>query len=181
MSNSTSIDVYVGIGSNIDPGKNLREALAAMAESFGQCRHSCVYQSPPYGFEGDDFLNMVVKFSSHVAPEIVEERLSAIEYSGGRKRNVHKSAPRTLDLDLLLYGQMVEPALRLPRDDVLRYPFVLAPLAEIAPGLEHPLTGQPMRAAWASMRTTAARIVRYGPSCLSDDGLPADAAAAVDG
>ena len=59
--------------------------------------------------------------------------------------------PRSLDLDLLLYGERVDPVQRLPRDDVLKYPFALAPLAELAAGLIHPVTGGAIGEAWRSM------------------------------
>jgi len=144
------IDVYVGLGSNIEPADNLRRAIDTLGGHFGGLRCSSVYESPPYGFSGDDFLNLVTVFSTTLAAETIEEILSSIEHAGGRQRH-GRSGPRTLDLDLLLYGMRVNPDQRLPRDDVLRYPFVLAPLAELAPDLTHPVTACAIGAAWQRM------------------------------
>lgn len=172
------VDVYVGLGSNVDPERHLRKAIAALRRRYGDLRCSSVYKSPAYGFTGDDFLNLVVGFETAAAAEQVEETLSAIESAGGRERRGPRFGPRSLDLDLLLYGCRVDPRQRLPRDDVLRYPFVLAPLAEIAPRLVHPLTGVSMADAWRAMATGGPRLQRLG--ALSEV-LPAGAAAAVDG
>lgn len=140
-------EVFVGCGSNLAPEDNLRRALTALEREFGQLTVSGVYESPAYGFDGPDFLNLVVGFTSAAGADAIEAVLSRLENDGGR--GAARSGSRTLDLDLLLYGCRVDAARRLPRADILRYPFVLAPLAEIAPELVHPLTGQRMAAAWA--------------------------------
>ncbi len=147
-------EVYVGIGSNVEPVPHLKLAVAQLELHFGRLRCSEVFRSPAYGFTGDDFLNMVAGFTSDAGPDAVERTLSAIEYSGGRRRQAARYMPRRLDIDLMLYGRCVDPARRLPRDDVLRFPFVLGPLAEIAPEVIHPITGIAVGAAW---RATAAR------------------------
>jgi 2-amino-4-hydroxy-6-hydroxymethyldihydropteridine diphosphokinase len=145
-------DVYVGLGSNMRPAYHLRQAVDRLGERFGRLRCSPVYQSPPYGFTGADFLNLVVMFASGLPPGQIEPVLSAVEYAGGRPQEQQRSGSRTLDLDLLLYGARVDPSQRLPRADVLLYPFVLAPLSELAPDLVHPVTGVTIRDAWRSMR-----------------------------
>lgn len=138
---------YVGIGSNIDPAANVRDAVHLLRSEFPGLRESRVYRSPAYGFDGDEFLNLVVGFETGLDADAVEDRLAAIEYSGGRVRTGIRFGPRTLDLDLLIFGQAVNALQRLPRMDVLAYPFVLLPLAELAPDLPHPLTGVPLAAA----------------------------------
>ncbi len=174
------VDVFVGLGSNIDPARNLRQALEELSASFELAQISSVYRSPAYGFVGDHFLNMVVAFECDATPDAVEAELYRLEHKGGRRRKAGQLSARTLDLDLLLYGQMVDAARRLPRDDTLKYAFVLAPLAEIAPALVHPLTGAVMSAAWAEMSANDVALERLGdPSCL-ETLLPADAPAAVD-
>lgn len=140
-------EVYVGCGSNIAPVRHLRWALTELERHFGRLERSSVYRSPAYGFDGPDFLNLVVGFAAASGADAIEAVLSALETARGRLAGA-RSGSRTLDLDLLLYGARVDPARRLPRTDVLRYPFVLAPLAEIAPGLRHPVTGVTMQAAW---------------------------------
>ena len=132
--------VFIGIGSNIEPEENLRWALDELEKSFGALERSAVYQSEAFGFEGPDFLNMVVGFTTGRSADAVESVLSGLEEERGRDRR-GRSGSRSLDLDLLLFGQRVDAGRRLPRADVLRYSFVLVPLADIAPELMHPVTG----------------------------------------
>lgn len=170
------VDVYVGVGSNIEPERELPAGVAALREAFGDLCVSSVYRSPAFGFEGDDFLNVVVAFRTRLDADAVEQRLDAIETGGNRPPSAGRFAPRALDCDLLLYGGCVDASRRLPRDDVLRYSFVLGPLAEIAPGLRHPLDGLPMATHWHERPDPRLERVSAGGVPCS----PADAAAAVD-
>jgi 2-amino-4-hydroxy-6-hydroxymethyldihydropteridine diphosphokinase len=154
-------DVYVGAGSNIEPVRHLRLAVAALEARFGAVGCSDVYRSKAFGFDGDDFLNMVIAFSAAGTPDDVERELCDIEYEGGRIRRAQRFSPRTLDLDLLLFGAAVDPTRRLPRDDVLRYPFVLAPLVDLVPELRHPLTGRRLGTEWQARRASNA-LARLG-------------------
>lgn len=140
-------EVYVGCGSNIDARSNLRWAIRELNLKFGHLRCSAVYLSPAFGFDGPDFLNMVVAFETQADADSVEAVLSELENARGRGDG-DRSGSRTLDLDLLLLGDRVDAARRLPRDDILRYPFVLAPLAELSPALVHPVTGVVIATAW---------------------------------
>lgn len=149
MTTGTMIEVFVGCGSNIEPEQNLRWAVAAMRRRFGEIRLSRVYRSPAFGFDGPDFLNLVAGFSADAPPAAIAAGLSALENERGRREGGRWSS-RTLDLDLLLAGAAVNPRLKLPRVDVLRYPFVLAPLAELAPNLAHPVTGERIAVAWSA-------------------------------
>jgi 2-amino-4-hydroxy-6-hydroxymethyldihydropteridine diphosphokinase len=150
-------DVFVGIGTNLEPERNVRLAITALEARFGHLTCSPVYRSPAWGFSGPDFLNLVVTFETGLSAADVEAELSRIERAGGREPSP-RTGSRTLDLDLLLYGQTVDASQRLPRDDVLRYPFVLCPLADLAPDLQHPVTGQTVAAAWDLMRSDATSI-----------------------
>jgi 2-amino-4-hydroxy-6-hydroxymethyldihydropteridine diphosphokinase len=163
------VEVYVGIGSNVDPVSNLRDALRILRAQFPGLVVSSVYRSPAFGFTGDHFLNLVVEFSSDVDACDIEGTLGNIEYAGGR----------VLDLDLLMYGQRIDPARRIPRDDVTRYPFVLGPLAEIAPDLRHPVSGATMHALWARMKDTA-EMQCLGGSSMLEAASPTDAASTID-
>jgi len=154
-------EVFVGLGSNIEPEFHLRWAIAELERRFGKLAVSDVYRSPAFGFEGPEFLNMVVGFSTRESVDDVEAVLSALENARGRETGP-RSGSRTLDLDLLLYGERVDAARRLPRADVLCYPFVLAPLAGIAPALRHPVTGIDAAAAWAGISTRHPELVRVG-------------------
>ena len=154
-------EAYVGLGSNIDAEENLRWAVAALGERFGKVTCSSVYRSPAYGFSGPDFLNMVVGLAAGADVESVEAVLSELENARGRHPERRRGS-RTLDLDLLLFGQRVDAAQRLPRADVLQYPFVLAPLAEIAPGLVHPVDGRSMAAAWNERSAEVRDLTQIG-------------------
>jgi 2-amino-4-hydroxy-6-hydroxymethyldihydropteridine diphosphokinase len=144
-------EVFVAAGSNIEPRRHLAAGLMALAERFGILRVSPVYQNRPVGFEGDDFLNMVIGFETDAPVESVAAVLAAIEAANGRAPAGGKFAPRTLDLDLLLFGDLVrhEGELQLPREEITRYPFVLKPLADLAGERQHPTLGRSFSELWA--------------------------------
>jgi len=143
-----AVDVYLSAGSNIQPEANLRLACEGLASDFGRLTLSSVYRTAAVGFDGDDFLNMVIGFSTDEQPEDIIARLEELHVEAERVRQKNPFSPRTLDLDLLLYGDLVRHNLKLPHDDIEKYGFVLRPLAEIAPELRHPVTGVTMREAW---------------------------------
>jgi 2-amino-4-hydroxy-6-hydroxymethyldihydropteridine diphosphokinase len=143
--------VYLGLGSNIDPEKNLRLGIGELGARFGILELSNVYRSAAVGFDGDDFLNLVAGLESDVSPAQLHAVLMEIHSLAGRMRSASRYSPRTLDIDLLLYDDLVldEPPIRIPRSDILKYSFVLGPLAEIAPQLRHPETGKLITEHWA--------------------------------
>lgn len=142
--------VYLGLGSNIDPEKNLRLGIRELQARYGEINTSAVYQSAAVGFEGPDFLNLVVSLDTDMAPGGVHDQIEAIHNMAGRSRGEEKYSSRPLDIDLLLYNDLVidERPLRLPRSDILEFSFVLRPLAELAPELVHPVTGLTMAEHW---------------------------------
>ena len=154
-------DVFVGVGSNIEPERHLRWALEKLEQHFGALKRSEIYRSPAYGFDGPDFLNMVVAFESDAHVDDVENVLSKLENECGRPSG-ERSGSRTLDLDLLLFGDRVDATRRLPRTDILIYPFVLKPLNDLAPERVHPVTGRTMRSAWDDVGNRADDLVRLG-------------------
>ena len=109
-----------------------------------------MYESPAKGFSGPPFLNLVLSFRTDETPETILKVLSGLEAVAGRDRSGGKFASRTLDLDLLLYGDRIDAALKLPHPDIERYAFVLKPLADLAPGLRHPVSGATMAELWRS-------------------------------
>jgi len=142
--------VYVSIGSNIDREKNIRGAVRVLRERYGKLALSRVYETPAEGFDGDAFYNLVAGFDTDEPVEQLHQALSAIEAAHGRTRTGPRFGPRTLDLDLLLYGDLVrhESGVDLPRDEIRTYAFVLGPLAEIAPDQRHPETGARLGELW---------------------------------
>ncbi len=142
--------VYLGLGSNIDAEKNLRLAIDELRRIFGELTVSPVYASAPVGFDGPEFLNLVVAVDTQSDPLDILEQIERIHAMAGRTRGPDKFSSRPLDIDLLLHGDTVDPELplRLPRHDVLDYGFVLRPLADIAPDLVHPVTGKTIAEHW---------------------------------
>lgn len=142
--------VFVSAGSNIDPRANLETACKALKQHFGELELSPLYQSPAEGFSGPDFLNLVVGFETTESPGEIRKRLAELEARAGRDRSGGKFSSRTLDLDLLLYGNRIDASLKLPHPDIERYAFVLKPLADLAPDLLHPVTGATIADLWQS-------------------------------
>ena len=140
--------VFVSAGSNIEPRANLEAACKALEQHYGELELSPLYRSPAAGFSGPDFLNLVAGFRTGEAPAEILERLAGMETSAGRDRSAGKFSSRTLDLDLLLYGDRIDAALKLPHPDIKRYAFVLKPLADLAPELRHPITGATLAELW---------------------------------
>ena len=140
--------VYLSLGSNIDPERNLAMAVAELQRRYGELELSAIYRSKPVGFDGDDFLNLVVGLDSAATPEQIEQGIEEIHRLAGRRRGEEKFSSRPLDIDLLLYDDLVREAPRLPRADILEYSFVLRPLAELAPDVRHPVTGKTMQEHW---------------------------------
>jgi 2-amino-4-hydroxy-6-hydroxymethyldihydropteridine diphosphokinase len=144
--------VFLGLGSNIDAERNLRLGVAELRKRFGALDVSTVYRSAPVGFVGPDFLNVVAGLDSAASPATIHDHIEAIHELAGRRRSQDRFASRPLDIDLLLYGDLVleDAGLRLPRCDILDYNFVLRPLAELAPDLVHPVTGRTLQQHWSS-------------------------------
>jgi 2-amino-4-hydroxy-6-hydroxymethyldihydropteridine diphosphokinase len=142
--------VYVGIGSNIERESNIRGAVRELARHYGPLTLSPVYETRALGFEGGNFYNLVAGFESADSIERIKEWLFQAEMRFGRERQGDRLNSRTLDLDLLLYGDTVrhDDKVDLPHPDILRYAFVLRPLADIAPGVTHPEAGLTCSEIW---------------------------------
>lgn len=143
-------NVYLGLGSNISPENNLRIGISELRRRYGDLQISAVYKSAPFGFKGDDFLNVVVQLVSEESAYAICEEIELIHDLAGRENQGNKWEARSLDIDLLLYNDLVmdDQPVRVPRCDILEYSFVLRPLAEIAPDLVHPVTGITMLSHW---------------------------------
>lgn len=139
---------WVSIGSNVEPARHIRMAVTRLREHFGPLRLSSVYRNRAEGFEGADFLNLVAGFATRETPQGIVDELEKLHVAAGRVRGGERFAPRTLDLDLLLYGDQVIASPQVPRRDITEYSFVLGPLAEVAPELRHPLSGETIAGLW---------------------------------
>lgn len=137
---------YVGLGANLgDARAALRSALSALAKvpDTMLLRSSSVWRSAPIDSSGPDYLNAVAELRTTLAPLELLHRLQAIELEHGRERP-YRNAPRTLDLDLLLHGDITleTPELTLPHPRAHERAFVLAPLAELGPERDIPGRGR---------------------------------------
>jgi 2-amino-4-hydroxy-6-hydroxymethyldihydropteridine diphosphokinase len=142
--------VFVAIGSNVSPEGNVAQAARELKRRFPDAKFSAWYRNPAVGFEGDDFINGVVGFTTDLPLRSVIEQLHAVEALCGRERNAPRWAPRAMDLDVLLFDNVVcaEPTMKLPRPDLLKRPYMLGPLAEIAPEVVHPTAGLTIGELW---------------------------------
>ncbi len=163
--NSAMPRIYVGIGSNIDREANVRAAVRGLREKYGVLTLSSVYESEAVGFDGADFYNLVAAFDSTETVNEIGDFLRGLELRQGRQRGGPRFASRTLDVDLLLYGDKVveEGRIRLPRDEITACAFVLCPLAEIAGSERHPVSGRSYEELW---REFDARGQRLAPLSL---------------
>ena len=144
--------VYLSLGSNEEPHRYLRAALDELRTRFGKLDVSPAYRSTAVGFDGADFINLAVGMDTDLSPIALNEWLHALEDRHGRRRDVPRYADRTLDVDIVLYDDLVTQGpghLDIPRKE-LKHAFVLKPIADIAPALRHPVSGHTMAELWAA-------------------------------
>lgn len=147
--------VYIGIGSNIDKEYHVANALRDIHDIFDNCRVSPIFESVAVNCSGDNYYNLVVEFTTSLSINELMQRLKDLEISHGRKATDRRYAPRTLDLDLLLYDNVIQSKLPiLPRPEILHHAFVLWPLADLSPELLHPELGISMAELWRDFDKT---------------------------
>mgnify|MGYP001812843641 CR=1 FL=1 len=151
---------WISVGSNVDRERSIRGAVTDLRRRFGEPVLSPVYETEAVGFEGDAFYNLVVGIETDLPVATINQILGDIEDAHGRVRGPNRFAPRTLDLDLLTWGDAAGTidGCELPRDEILKYAFVLAPLADVAPDERHPVAGRTYTELWARMKTDAGRL-----------------------
>lgn len=152
--------VYLSLGSNIDRHRHIRNALHALSALFGHLVLSTVYESEAVGFEGDPFYNLVVGLDTDLSIAQLQAEIKRIEDENGRERGGPKYSSRTLDIDILTYGDFVgvESGVELPRDEITKNAFVLLPLSEIAADEEHPQLHRTYRSLWESYDKSSQKL-----------------------
>lgn len=143
---------YLSLGSNMDPERNLRSAIAALRERFGDLSLSPVYRTAAIGFDGPDFLNAAAVVDSDLEPLALNDWLHALEDAHGRDRSGPRFGDRPLDIDIVFYDDRILDGaghLRIPRPE-LKHAFVLKPLADIAPRFVDPVSGRTLAELWAA-------------------------------
>ncbi|MEA3638402.1 MAG: 2-amino-4-hydroxy-6-hydroxymethyldihydropteridine diphosphokinase [Lamprobacter sp.] len=150
----TSRRCWLSLGSNLARETSIRGGVQGLRQAFGALILSAVYETEAEGFDGQPFLNLVAGIDSPLALGEIQVLLRRIEAEHGRKRGGERFAPRTLDLDLLTYGDRtgVIDGYLIPRDEILRYAFVLGPLAEVAPDERHPTDGRRYAELWHQLQ-----------------------------
>lgn len=153
---------WISIGSNIDREASIQAAVQALEATYGHLVLSPIYETQAVGFEGDAFYNLVVGIQTEASVEEINVQLRAIEDANGRQRGRERFSSRTLDLDLLTWGEAVGviDGCRLPRAEILEQAFVLGPLADVAPSDIHPAAGQSYGALWGAMAAGAPEMRR---------------------
>jgi 2-amino-4-hydroxy-6-hydroxymethyldihydropteridine diphosphokinase len=143
---------WLGLGSNVDAEAHIRAGIRELQRDFENVCLSPVYSSTAVGFEGDDFINLVARVETDMHPLALRDYLRDLEDRFGRKRGVAKFSDRTLDIDILLYDDLVlfSPKLEIPRAEIMKFAHVLKPLAELDPELTHPIEMRPMAEIWTS-------------------------------
>ncbi len=134
------VTVFLDIGSNIDREVNIQSCVDQLRADFDGIIFSKAYESEAFGFEGDAFINLSAKLETDLGFNELNTYLKSLENKHARKRDNEKFIDRTLDVDILLYGDLIlQPEKDLPRKEILKFPFVLFPLAEIAGDVIHPV------------------------------------------
>ncbi|PLX62686.1 2-amino-4-hydroxy-6-hydroxymethyldihydropteridine diphosphokinase [Sedimenticola selenatireducens] len=152
--------IWLSLGSNIDRERNIRAALHDLQAEFGTLLISRIYESEAVGFAGDAVYNLVVGVDTDRPVEELIRLFRAIESAHGRTREGGGFAARTLDIDLLTYGdQIIDMAgVHLPRDEITRYAFVLLPLSELAGESRHPELDETYGELWRRFDRASQRL-----------------------
>ena len=147
------------MGRNINREHNVVQGLNALATEFGQLTLSSLFESESIGFDGAPFYNMVIALVTDKSNEQVVQSLRNIEFANGRTLDAKKFSPRTLDLDLLLFDDLIlsTPA-QIPRDEITKNAFVLWPLAEVAAAVEHPIEKLNYQQLWQNYNKSSQQL-----------------------
>lgn len=142
--------VALSLGSNIDPFANFRSCLDALLLKFSDLSLSAVFESEAIGFNGDNFLNMAVAFETELTLDTLISTFKKIEDDCGRDRSQARFSGRTIDIDVLVYGNKCGSfaGVELPRQEIIENAFVLWPLSQIAAQKKHPVLKESYKTLW---------------------------------
>lgn len=152
--------IYANIGSNQNRETHIRNAVRALRREFGELTVSPVYESPAFGFDGDPFFNLVIGFTSDKTIDAIQVIFNTVENANGRDRSQPRFSSRSLDIDLLLYDDLVLRIgkLVIPRPDIYTQAFVLKPLADIAGDCVDPVKKKTYRELWSQFNANDSQI-----------------------
>lgn len=156
-------NIHLNIGSNQNRKHNLSQAILGIQKTFSDSVFSRVYESKSSGFKGRDFYNIGVNATTDLEIKPLIKHLHQIEDKLGRDRSVAKFSSRLIDIDLVLYDNVIDQAHNLPRADILKYNFILLPLAELSPDLVHPQQHQ----TYTQIRATMTELKSYNIAILN--------------
>lgn len=157
--------IHINIGSNENRRHNIAQAIDGLRLNFFDIKCSDIFESASLGFEGNDFYNMGVNATTDLSIIDVISVLHTIEDKQGRDRSQPKFSSRGIDLDLVLYDEVIDKANNLPRDDILKYNFVLAPLAQLNAKGVHPIE----KKTYAQLSATMDALKSYNINFLKED------------
>ncbi|TRX53908.1 2-amino-4-hydroxy-6-hydroxymethyldihydropteridine diphosphokinase [Thalassomonas sp. M1454] len=147
--------VYISIGSNIDKEQQIIASVKALQTEFDNVELSSVYECEPVGFKGDNFYNLVAGVTTDKTPAEVGDFLKSLEKAHGRIDFSKKFSARKMDLDILLYDDLVlTTPVQIPRDEITENAYVLQPLAELAGQLVHPTIQLSYNELWLNYNKT---------------------------
>jgi len=163
MAVTNTIRAWLGVGSNIDAELHISSAIYALRGFYSNLVISPVYESQSVGFDGDNFLNLVVGIETNETIDELHQVLKSIEDNNGRSREGEKFSSRTLDIDLLTYGDedLTEKGVNIPRHEILIYAFVLRPLSDVAPEEIHPHLGLSYQKLWDGFDQDSQPMLEY--------------------
>lgn len=143
---------YVGVGTNIDRDKHAKAAWLELQSLGSNLRCSSIYHCEPVGFDSHPFYNFVIELDTLLSLTEFSQQLRKIEIKYGRAKDAHKLQDRNLDLDIVLFGDVVSSQKpQLPRSDIFKYPFVTQPLYDLCPARVIPQDGRTVSEIWQKM------------------------------
>ena len=144
------ITTYIGVGTNVERKKHVEAAIVELSKLSQHVKLSTIYECEPVGFDSHAFYNLVIELQTSMSLQELSQSLRQIETIWGREEFAEKYQDRSLDLDILLFGDEVrDSAPQLPRHDIFKYPFVIQPLYELCPDLRIPSDGRTVRQVWS--------------------------------